>query len=590
MSSDGARVIIVSTPNSGSPTAGIQEAIDSLGERGGVVLLAGGTYLVRRSIVLRGGVTLRGEGAATVLTRPAPLYFDLTSPSPAERFEATLSDAEGLRVGDEIWIRDATQAGWYSRHIGIERIEGKKVSGALIAGDAKRSYTPESGGCGGNFFPMIFIPGGDGVVIESLAIDGGSHAYNTGQIPDFTCCAIHGVRAENLVVRGVIVRRWPGDGIGAQGGSASVTGCLAEDGLSNGFHPGTNLRRSLWANNVSRRNGWDGFYFCLGVQHAIVTGNHFIDNRRHGIGGLAAPDAYNVISNNVIARNGRRGIDAPQCLGNVISNNVIQDNSQALPGAFAGILMENHSGNTVAGNVIIDTQKSPTQATGMELFDPLGENVVSDNVAPSYRTAASAPVARGELRRTTQPPVIDGRLDDAAWSAADVLRIDSLAEDASPVAASAAASFLFDDTTLYVSVRCNEPLMDRLRDVITGSGDSWRENSVEIMIDPGTALARYCHLAVNSLGALFETQHAGVQSSPWASNARVAAHRGADFWSAELAIPLASLNAGVPKPGQEWRVNVCRTRRTCVPPEQSAWSTTFAGFTVPRRMGVLVIQ
>jgi hypothetical protein len=572
-----------------SPTAGIQEAIDSLLGQGGVVLLRNGTYPVRRSLCMRSGVTLRGEGAATVLLRPAPVYFDLTTPSPAEVIEAGLSTVKGLKVGDEIWICDATQGGWHSRHIGIERIKGGKVSGALLAGDAKRRYTPEGGAWGGNFFPMIYIHGCADARIESLAIDGGQHGYDAGRIPDFTCCAVHGYRAEDLVVRSVIVRRWPGDGIGAQGGSASVTDCIAEDGLSNGFHPGTSLRRSLWANNVARRNGWDGFYFCLNVRNAVVANNHFIENRRHGIGGLAAPDAYNVITGNVIARNARRGIDAPQCLGNVISNNLIQDNSQSLPGAFAGIALENHSGNTVTGNVCIDTQKSPTQAVGIEAFNALGENVITGNLTPAYPTVLVAPLARGVLRRTSEAPEIDGRLDEAAWTEADALVLDRRAEDGAPVSAAARALFLRDDAFLYIGIRCDEPRMDLLRDVLTARGaDAWRENSVEIFIDPGTGMARCHQLAVNSLGALYSIQHAGTASSAWDSRARVAAHRGKDFWSAELAVPLEALAAAEIKPGTQWRVNVCRSRLTCTPHERSAWSTTFGGFTVQRRMGVLM--
>ena len=327
------------------------------------------------------------------------------------------------------------------------------------------------------------------------------------------------------------------------------------------------------------------------MQHAVVTNNHFIDNRRHGIGGLADPDAYNVIANNVIARNGRRGIDAPQCRGNVISNNVIQDNSQSFPGAFAGIQMEYHSGNTVTGNVIIDTQKSPTQAVGIEAFSPVGENIITDNLTPAYPTAASAPVARGEMRRAAGDPVIDGRLDEAAWREAESLSVDRRAEDGAPVSAAAKAMFLLDDTYLYIGVRCDEPLMARLRDVLTGRGvDAWRENAVEIMIDPGTGLARYHHLAVNSLGGFFETQYAGVKSSLWDSQARVAAHRGGDFWSIEIAVPLAAFGVAPPKPGQEWRVNVCRSRLAGMARELSSWSTTFGGFTVPRRMGVLTVR
>ncbi|GAG16367.1 unnamed protein product, partial [marine sediment metagenome] len=53
-------------PNAASPTAGIQEAIDALPAGGGVVTLPRGRYVIRRAIVLRSHVTLRGDGVHTV--------------------------------------------------------------------------------------------------------------------------------------------------------------------------------------------------------------------------------------------------------------------------------------------------------------------------------------------------------------------------------------------------------------------------------------------------------------------------------------------------------------------------------------------
>ena len=43
-----------------SPTSGLQEAIDALPASGGTVLLPAGVYPLRRSVLLRSNVTLRG--------------------------------------------------------------------------------------------------------------------------------------------------------------------------------------------------------------------------------------------------------------------------------------------------------------------------------------------------------------------------------------------------------------------------------------------------------------------------------------------------------------------------------------------------
>ena len=575
-----------------SPTAGIQEAIDALPERGGVLLIPAGTYVVRRSIVLRAGVTLRGEGAASVLTRPPPVVFELTAPSPANRIEAELSTVEGLRPGDEIWINEPTQGGWYSRHLEIRAIHGHRVEGVLVEGSPERSYHPEGGAWGANFYPMVLIPRCSDAAIEDLTVDGGSHAYDAGRVADFTCTAIHGVKALNLRVSRVTVRRWPADGISAQGGTATVSGCLVEECLGNGYHPGSDIRQSFWTHNVSRRNGWNGFYFCLGVRNAVVANNVFSDNRHNGIGGLSDPDAYNIITGNVIARNGRRGIDAPQSLGNIISNNLVQDNSQAVPGAFPGIGMQHHRGNVVTGNRCTDSQDHPTQLTGIEMTDAQGENVVADNLAPVYAGACALPIPRGELRPAAARPKMTGRMDDPIWKDADLLSIDRMAEDGKPAAVAAQAAFLHDRRFLYIGVRCAEPLVGRLRDRFRARGDDvWMENSFEIFIAPGHPSEGCYQFVVNSLGTVYELQYAGTRSIGWASGGEAFAHRGSDFWSVEMAIPLAAFGFEALKAGTELKANVYRSRLTVFPNEATAWSPTFGGPTnLSRRFGTLVVR
>src|SRR4029079_12882501 len=56
-------------PNADSPTAGIQEAIESLGPQGGLVKLGPGEYLLRQSIRVRSNLTMEGAGEATVLRK-----------------------------------------------------------------------------------------------------------------------------------------------------------------------------------------------------------------------------------------------------------------------------------------------------------------------------------------------------------------------------------------------------------------------------------------------------------------------------------------------------------------------------------------
>lgn len=175
------------------------------------------------------------------------------------------------------------------------------------------------------------------------------------------------------------MRNWPSDGIGVQNGSATISGCIAENCRGPGLHPGTGLTFSSWTNNVSRNNTTDGFYFCLHVVNAVVEANLFHGNRRHGLGGLAEPDRCNAVTGNACAENGEHGIEALRAVGNSIQGNICRNNSQNRPAKFAGIYLEEHRDNVVTDNVCIDDQDEPTQLKGIVSIKPAGHNVIAQN-------------------------------------------------------------------------------------------------------------------------------------------------------------------------------------------------------------------
>lgn len=581
----------VDVERSTSATAGIQEAIDALPERGGTVFIPAGRYVIHRSIRLRSGVTLRGEGAATVLTRRAPVIFTLTATCGPHADSVQVNSTEGLHPGDEIIIADIEQRSWHSRQFVIRSIEGTILKGEIIAGSPARSYAPGRGAWGGHYFPMLHIPNCDGVLIDSLAIHGGDHPYTRSDDAGFTCMAVHAAWATNLRVQRVAVKGWPADGIGAQrGGGVTVTHCLVEDCLSSGFHPGTHLKESLWTNNISRGN-LSGFYFCLGVRHAVVTDNMFVENKGCGIDGLGDPDRDNVIRGNVVARNGLYGIEAHGSLNNVIAGNIVQDNSQRCPGAYAGIYLNSHAGNVVEGNRCGDTQERPTQGRGLIAEDEAGDNLITNNMVTDAEVSGPPAPCQAKLRAVRGRIVLDGQLDEPAWQAADLLSANTRIDDGTPAVAQTALRILYDATHLYLGARCVEPMMDRIFDQITERGGKvWKENAIEMVIRPPGEGALAYHLSVNTLGTLFERAHEGKRIADWHSQARVAVHRGAGCWSVEIAIQIASFGVQAVRTGDVWRGNFSRHRTVTRPFEISAWSATFGSIARPERLGYLIVE
>jgi hypothetical protein len=286
--------------------------------------------------------------------------------------------ATGLKVGDALYVHEPGQCGYNSRHGIVRAMRGDVADLELVDCDPARTYWPERGGAARNLFPAVRAFRTRQACVENLTIDGGvaRHPRPRG---DFTTAAVHSNESEDFSVRNVTVRNWPADGIGLQNGSGSVTGCLVENCRGPGLHPGTIITHSVWTNNVSRRNTGDGLFFCLYVTHAIVQGNLFYRNQGHGIGGLADPDAHNVVAGNVCDANGMHGIDATRAIGNAIQGNVLRNNSQSAPGKYAGVYLEAHRDNVVTGNVCLDDQERATQLKGVVSVRPAGRNVIAQN-------------------------------------------------------------------------------------------------------------------------------------------------------------------------------------------------------------------
>ncbi|HOX06456.1 MAG TPA: right-handed parallel beta-helix repeat-containing protein [Planctomycetota bacterium] len=362
-----------------STTAGIQEAVNALPAGGGTVRVPPGRHLLRRSIELRSGVRIRGEGPATVLARPREAVIALAGPSHGASRSVRLRHVRGLRVGDEIYLGDDECEGWWASHCIVTAIRGRELGLEVLHGERKYRFLTERHAFAANWFPAFWLRCVRDVTIADLTIDGGIPRPRREKC-DFVVAAIHSRRAENLRVLNVNVRNWPGDGIGVQGGrGALVSGCTVENCAGHGFHPGTGLTESVWADNFGRGNTRDGLFFCLRVSHTTVRGSVFTGNGGHGIGGLSDPDMYNVVAANVCADNGGHGIDADRAVGAVIQGNICRSNSRRAPGEFAGISLTDHRGCVVTGNLCLDDQAVPTQTRGIAESAPAGLNVTANN-------------------------------------------------------------------------------------------------------------------------------------------------------------------------------------------------------------------
>ena len=370
---------IVTTQNHPqSLTAGIQEAINALPASGGVVQIPAGEYLIFRSIKLKANITIQGEGRSTVITRPTEKFLDVTEDVTKNTNSFKVSNTAGVVLGHEYCIKSSDQGGWHCKHGVVSSIKGNTINLEPVFALPDIEYLSKDKIVAANWFPIFYAHEIERVSISNLAIQGNVTDRNREKT-DFTVAAIHTHRCSEVVVEGIYIKDYPGDGIGIQSGTANrVSKCIIDGCIGQGLHPGTGISHSIFENNISSNNTQDGFYFCLGVNHIHCTGNHLLNNRRHGIGGLTKPDRYNIVTQNYCSKNGRHGIDAANSYYNIIENNFIDNNSQSEAGKYAGLLLTEYEGTVVRNNIFLDDQEIKTQTVHTKYTSPIGKNQIDE--------------------------------------------------------------------------------------------------------------------------------------------------------------------------------------------------------------------
>lgn len=372
-----------------SPTAGIQEAIDSLPATGGTVLIPAGGYPIRRSIRVRSHITLQGQGKDTILRKGKQAGSKLTRPATTEDRSVHVNDAAGLAAGDEIGIFDRATVGWLHAHAVIKEIRGAEL---LLDRRVSRAFDPNQGATVINYFPAVTGARLSNFVLKDLSIHAESKQHPgpsaISQRPErtppdlgFTFAAINLVEMADGRIENCHIQGWPSDGISLQKGQRNqVTNCVVENCRGPGIHAGGRETDSRFVGNTARGNHGDGFFFCAWVTRATVKDNQFIANQQNGVGGLGdSEDIDNVVENNLCESNGRFGIHLWNGASNTVKGNTCQNNSQSAPGRYSGIGLAATTETTVSGNRCFDTQETKTQKHGIEETANCRQNTFADN-------------------------------------------------------------------------------------------------------------------------------------------------------------------------------------------------------------------
>lgn len=211
----------------------------------------------------------------------------------------------------------------------------------------------------------------------------------------------------------------------------------------------------------------------------------------------------------------------------------------------------------------------------IQRLKPLRERLIKGrDDAPEVRT----------LGRDGRAATIDGKLDEPFWQGLVEYGLSNIETGAPPNWGTTFRTAWAGDS-LYVGIICRDNDTSKLNITTREPGNMgvWNGDNIEILLE--TQVHAYYQIAINPAGVMVDVDRKSGINTLWQSRAEVACHIGDGYWSVELRIPAAGLEAGQVDPGTSvagtrptqtypWYINVCRQRSRPNGKELSAFSPT----------------
>ncbi len=195
----------------GADNRALQAAVDYLaGLGGGVMEIGEGEYLMRDSLHLRSGVTVRGKKGRTILRKADGAVSPLDLDGDFGEQQITVADPAGFGVGDGVAVWDDHAGGF---HTTVGRITGRRgntfaidaplMADCLVSGHAKAATV----------FPIVSGRDIEGAVVEDLVVEGNKGAN----------APLNGCRARGSTSIAASARRSGGAWCGTSAATASAS-------------------------------------------------------------------------------------------------------------------------------------------------------------------------------------------------------------------------------------------------------------------------------------------------------------------------------------------------------------------------------
>ena len=205
----------------------------------------------------------------------------------------------------------------------------------------------------------------------------------------------------------------------------------------------------------------------------------------------------------------------------------------------------------------------------------MNKNFVLLTAALTTSTVLAAAPAALQAVRVSDKINIDGKLTEKAWSKAAVVNkfyVSGFKTAAYPTV----AKLLYDNDAVYIGFDCPTPPGGTIKaDAKKRTDRVYRDDCVEVMIDPNKTGDRYFHILVNSIGTIndrFCDQGGYVGDDKWDGAIKARAAKTANGYSVEIRVPYYTLDI-IPGGSKDWGFNFCRDTRN--PNQESSAANGF---------------
>lgn len=306
----------------------IEQAIASLGSRGGTVLLLDGTFNISDNVdITRDNITLSGVGWSTVLRTTDNTTFE---------------DAGMLRSAfhtSEENIATPYFSQQHFKHIALDGNKANQIS-------AVNSYA--------NFGTYI-----DSSFEDVRAHDFGAYGFDPHENSDAVVPTIR------LTLKNSLADHNGKDGITIDNlVDSTIVGNISDSNVRHGYNIVTDTDDNLFLNNVATYNGGNGFIIQSGTElERTSDGNKLIGNvsRFNTLAGiLAYLGSDTQIIGNVVSDNNLQGIRLRSVTDNIVRGNLLLNNSQLEHNRYDEISLDNNATPLLTTEPVYSTNNSVT--------------------------------------------------------------------------------------------------------------------------------------------------------------------------------------------------------------------------------------